>query len=602
MKTRFFQREAVWAIGVMLVALVVRATYMLETQEVPTARHLVGDAAGYYQWAREIAGGAWFGTEPFYQAPLYPYVLASGFKIFGDSVGTIRGLQAVWGAAACGLMYFGTSRLFGRGAGVVAGMMLALYGPAIFFDGIVQKASLTGLLACALFAAVTWNGTYNGMEDAARRLRSGFGHGPASAWLVGFVGALLAITRENAMVWLPILGVWVWCDARDCRLGKETSKSQNVKKSKDVIRRGNWAAVGAYVLGAAMVLGPVGIRNRVVGGEWSVSTFQAGPNFYIGNHRGADGRYRPLVKGHETPQFERADATKLAQEAVGRSLSAREMSRYWMGKAWEEIGADWGAWLRLMCLKAAMVWNRYEVSDVESPYVYRESSAVLSVLGRGWHFGVLCPLAAVGFAATWSDRRRLWVYYALIVSMAAAVAAFYVLARYRYPLALLLIPFAAAGCVEIWKRVRSGSFQSMAGYTAVAAAVAVAVNWPVHDERKLNAMARMNAGVALAEAGELGAAETYFREALGDHPGSAEGHNNLAQAMALRGDFAGAVQHYEAALSIEPALVGADYNLGVALERVGRIADALRAYERAVARDSADADARAAVKRLSNGE
>jgi len=194
------------------------------------------------------------------------------------------------------------------------------------------------------------------------------------------------------------------------------------------------------------------------------------------------------------------------------------------------------------------------------------------------------------------------VYYALIASMAAAVCAFYVLGRYRYPLALLLIPFAATGCIELWKRVRAADVHTLLRRGAVAAVVAAAVNWPVQDERRLNAMARMNVGVALAEAGEFVAAESYFRLAVRDHPQSAEGHNNLAQALALRGDFAGAIEHYEAALAIEPGLMGVDYNLGVALERVGRLGEALRAYGRAAANDPADAEARAAVRRLSNGE
>ena len=567
---------ATGALLVVIVALAVRLVYAYETREVPTIWHLVGDAARYYRWAQEIAGGAWLGTKPFYQAPLYPYVLAGCFRALGDGVWTIRVVQAVWGAAACGLVYVGTRRLFGTGAGGIAGIMLALYGPAIFFDGIVQKASLTCLFVCGLFAATTWYG-----EQGSWR----------AAGVLGAAAGSLAITRENAMVWLPVLGLWVWRGEGNCRLSIVDCRLNTPKRQKT-------AAIGAYLVGIAVVLMPVGLRNLAVSGEWSVSTFQAGPNFYIGNHRGADGRYQPLVRGHETPEFERDDATVLAQNATGRTLSAREVSRYWMGRAFDEIRGDPSGWVRLMGRKMLMAWNRYEVSDAESLYIYGESSLILGVLGRVWNFGVLCPLAAVGIVGTWGERRRLWVYYALIVSMAVAVAAFYVLGRYRYPLAPLLIPFAAAGCVGLWDRWRGGDLRRLLLPTAVAAGVAVVVNWPVHDERKLNAMARMNVGVALAEAGELPAAESYFRRALADHPQSAEGHNNLAQALALRGNFTGAIEHYEAALALEPWLIGVDFNLGVALERVGRIEEALRAYERAATRDPSDAEARNAAARL----
>ncbi|MGB2985158.1 MAG: tetratricopeptide repeat protein, partial [Phycisphaerae bacterium] len=402
--------------------------------------------------------------------------------------------------------------------------------------------------------------------------------------VVGVLAGLSVLVRENAMVWLVLLLVWVvlTCRKRGLRPG--------------------FAAMGGLVLGVSLVLLPVGVRNRVVGGEWSISTFQAGPNFYIGNHSGADGRYQPLVRGHETPAFERGDATRLAELDRRRELSAREVSRYWMSRAVSDIRAQPAWWLKLMAKKMLMVWNRYEVSDAESQYVYEDYSVTLRVLGSVWHFGVLCPLAAVGVLATWPQRRRLWVYHALIVSMALAVALFYVMARYRYPLVPLLILFAAAGCVEAWRGVRSGAWRTLAWQALAAAVVAVVVNWPVHDEKRLNAMAWMNVGVVLAEEDDLAGATKYFQRAVAGHPESAEANNNLAQAMALQGDYAGAIAHYQKALAVEPTLLGVDYNLAVALEQVGRLDEALTHYERAVELDPSDANARGAVRRLRERE
>jgi tetratricopeptide (TPR) repeat protein len=354
----------------------------------------------------------------------------------------------------------------------------------------------------------------------------------------------------------------------------------------------------AYLAGLALVLGPVAVRNRAVGGHWSVSTFQAGPNFYIGNHRSATGRYVPLVPGHETPEFERQDATRLAEHAAGRALSPREVSRFWMARAWDEIRADPLAALRLFAVKLLMVLNRYEVADAESLYAYAEASPILRLLSY-FQFGVLVPLAAVGITATWPMRRKLWLLYLLSASMILAVALFYVLARYRYPLAPLLILFAAAGVVHIWRAWQRGTSPRRLLAPIVAGLIAgIVANIPVHDERRLNALAKMNLGVALAQAGDLASATEYFAAAVVEHPGSAEAHNNLAQALAISGDFERAVGHYEQAAAIRPNLPGLWYNFGVALEQTGRPARAAEAYTRALQHDPADGEARRALERL----
>jgi tetratricopeptide (TPR) repeat protein len=186
--------------------------------------------------------------------------------------------------------------------------------------------------------------------------------------------------------------------------------------------------------------------------------------------------------------------------------------------------------------------------------------------------------------------------------MACSVALFYVMARYRFPLVPLLIPFAAAGCVHGWRALRGGEYRGLLFPVAVAVIVAIVANLPVHDERRLNAMAYMNLGVALAEEGNLGGAAGYFQRAVQHHPQSAEAHNNLAQALALQGDYADAIPHYEAALALEPMLLGVEYNLGVALEHVGRLEEALKHYERAIEIDPSDVEARQAVGRLRGRE
>ncbi len=551
---------------VALVALVVRLIYIHETRDVPFVAHLVGDAAGYFAWAERIAAGDWIGSEAFYQAPLYPYVLAVVRRVFGGTVATVRIVQAVWGTLAVVVLCVVGGRLFGRRVGIVSGGMLALYAPAVFFDGVVQKASLGCVLLCLLLLTLV-----TGVR------RRSF----VAAGAIGLALGLLILTRENAMVWLPVVGLWMALSWRQ----NEPAKMR-------------FGVLAGLAVGVAMVLVPVGVRNIAVSGQWSMSTFQSGPNFYIGNHRGADGRYQPLVRGHETPEYERADAKRLAEAATGRPMTARDVSRYWWARSWDDVRADPVAWLGLVGRKFAMVINRYEVSDAESMIVYADHSLALRVLANIWHFGTLCPLAAVG---VWLMRRRwrgLWVYGAMFVSMVLAVAIFFVLARYRYPLVPLLIPFAAVGLVELFSLVSRRRWRDVVATCSVLVVAACIVNVHIHDERRLDALARMNVGVALAERGDLQEAIVYFRDAAAGCPESAEANNNLAQSLAMSGDFIGSIEHYRRALDVDPTLMGVAFNLAVALEQTGATAESLSYYERALAMDPHDQDARAAIARL----
>ena len=96
----------------------------------------------------------------------------------------------------------------------------------------------------------------------------------------------------------------------------------------------------------------------------------ASMNFYIGNNLSSNGLYQPLVQGHETPMYERADAQRIAEQATGKPLSSREVSKYWFGQAWNEISSAPMSWIELMAIKSLMVINRFEVPDVECFYIY----------------------------------------------------------------------------------------------------------------------------------------------------------------------------------------------------------------------------------------
>lgn len=553
-----------------LLALLIRLTYLFETADIPFLKQPVGDAARYLEWAQGIAAGDWLGKEPFYQAPLYPYLLGALFVVTGPSVWGVRLLQVIIGSLSVCLLAVGTSRLFGRKTGIVAGAILCFYPPIIFFDGLIQKASLDGFLVSLLFFL---------LAAEVRRFKVP----SVKPWrflTVGVVCGLLCLTRENALVWVPLLAGWIFFRKPRFRYSYRL------------------AALSSYLLGISLVLCPVALRNHCVGGEWSLSTFQAGPNFYIGNHVGASGRYEPLVRGHETPEFERADATRLAEQAMGYSLTAKQVSQYWSGRAIAFIQAYPVDWIRLMAHKFIMTWNRYEVSDVESMAVYEEYSLLFRWLRPLLHFGVICPLAAMGIGLTWAARSRLWIYWAMILMLACSVALFFVLARYRIALVPLLIPFASVALARLYRWYKAGRIESLKTGFVVAALAAIATNVPVQNERRLNATSYTNFGVAVGENGDLKRAEHYFLRALHDFPQSVEAHFNFGYLLLLQERFDEAGKHFETALRYQPDLIHADYLLAQCLEKTGDRSGAIQHYRRAIELDPTQIEALEKLEKL----
>ncbi|UCG17157.1 MAG: tetratricopeptide repeat protein [Phycisphaerales bacterium] len=582
-----------------VLALAVRLAYLWEIQSIPFFGHPIGDAASYTAWAERIAGGDWMGSEAFYQAPAYPYFVAVTRLAFGASPWAIRIVQCVLGATACVAVAVSGWWLLGRGAGMAAGVILALYAPAIFFDGLVQKASLGLWLMALLLVVLAWIVRVAQAEppqETRRTLGALGGSGesgqpktPALArlclhWLgAGVLLGLLALTRENALLLLVPVLVWVWVRKGEGGVGVRLL----------------WSV--AFAGGMAIALLPVGLRNHRVGGEFAITTVQAGPNFYIGNNKSATGRYVPMRRGHESPPFERAEAEAIASEALGRVLAPGEASDYWWSQSFDFIRNHPGRWLTLLGTKWLLVWNVYEVPDTESYYLYCAWSPVLGVLGTMFHFGVLCPLAAIGVVLTWPRRRELWLLYVLILTVAVGVAVFYVVARYRYPLVPLLALFAGAGLARAYAVLRGRSRQSVVAPLGVGLCCAIIVNWPINPARQLNAMAYMNVGAVLAQQGKLDAAIKFFDLALEGAPESAELHYNLGVALASKERYEDAVRHYRTALEIEPGLMHADYNLGVAFEALCRVDEAVEHYRRALTVDPEDAGARGALQRLSPG-
>lgn len=586
-------------------ALVLRLVHVWLLSRSPYFDALMGDARGYDEWAQRIAGGEWIGTDVFYQAPLYPYFLGTIYTFAGHSLTAVRIVQAVIGAGSCAFLGFAGYWLFTPRVGLIAGLALAAYAPAIFFDALVQK-SVLDLFFVTL--ALWMVGRVSDGPDQP-------GH-----WLaLGSTLGALSLTRENALVFVLVVLGWALIGPRRRTDPQTQAPSHGGAERPPMAIRLRTA--GVLAAGLAVVLLPVAVRNYAVGGGFYLTTAQMGPNFYIGNNPASDGTYTALRYGRGAPEYERQDATELAELALGRKLTPGEVSSYWMDQAFDYITGQPGDWLRLMARKAGLLVNATEMLDTESQDSHAEWSWILGVGSWFGHFGLLVPLAVIGAVLAWKERASVAVLYAMTGAYAASVVLFYVFARYRMPLVPMLLLFAVSGVLALpaWLRKADLRAKALLGVAVIGSAVVAYI--PLLSPSLMRAISESNLALAFQEDGRLEEAAAHYRRAIEIRPDYAPAYNNLGvmqrsvglvdqaiatyqQALAIKGDYpdahynlanallernrpAEAAEHFKIALKSIPEAASASNNLGIALAAQNKTDDAIAAFRAAVAAEPA---------------
>jgi tetratricopeptide (TPR) repeat protein len=529
--------------AVLALAALLRLAHWAAVRDHPFFAELVMDSREYDRWAQEIAAGDWLGSTVFFQAPLYPYALATIYSVFGHRVDAVYLLQIAFALVGCWALYRAGRAAGGEGAGLAAALLAAVYPPFIVHDVQLAKESP----AVALAALLLW------------ALVVAYAGGRPLRWLTaGTLLGLLALLRENALLVAPLVGplaLWPRAGAKRAAL-----------------------RAGAFGLGLGLVLLPVAARNWAVGGAPLPTTFQGGVNFYIGNNPEADGTYRPLVPGKQVPLYERAEAERLAEQAAGRPLTPAEVSRHWLGRSLAWARREPLAFAGLQLRKLGLFWSWYEWPDAVDYYWVRGRSPAL---WPPWpEFGGVCLLAAAGL---WWLRRgpgRFWPVLVYLVATVAATVVFFLFARYRLPAVPALMLLAALPVARLGAAVRARRHRPAAALALLVLAALVLprlAGYPPRFDLVYYNLARLD-----QEAGRLGEAERHYRAALRHDPQNLLACLNLGTIAARRGDLASARQWFERAVAIEPRSDDAWANLGSAWLAAGDLRRAREGLERAL--------------------
>ena len=468
--------------SIFLLALLARLLYIQQIHGAGLGGYLRLDPLYYHQWALRIAGGDWLGTDVFEMSPLYAYLLACFYKILGPGSLGPEILQEGVGSAVCALLATSGRRLFGKTAGALAGAALALYGPAIFYDGQVMKTSLelsfTTLMALSLLAA--------SRREASSRIR----------WL--FTGGLLlgltALMRENILVAAPLLILWLIWPAPGAPL------------------RSRAAAAAALAAGVAIPILPATARNFLVAGEPVLITSLGGENFYTGNNEQASGRYTPPPFVRPDPRYEHEDFRQEAARRAGRPLTRREASRFWMNEGLRFVVSQPVRYLLLLGDKLAVFFNDFERPDNFSYYNFKEFSPLLRA--PLLHFAWVAPPGILGIALSLRWARKTLPLLITLFAYVASALLFFTQSRYRVPAVPILCLFGGHAIVEIAGAARARSWPLLGACAVALSALFYFIaldpaNTPLFAAQNQALLAEMH-----LEAGGMEKAEAGYRASL----------------------------------------------------------------------------------------
>jgi 4-amino-4-deoxy-L-arabinose transferase-like glycosyltransferase len=287
-----------------------------------------------------------------WMTPVYPYLLAAVFKLFGiytrNSAFVILGLNSLFSALICVPMYFIARRSFGRGVAVLSCWLWALFPYSIYLaSGFVWETCLSALLLALLFL---WT----------LRLKEQPGSG--WTWLgFGALWGLAAMTNASVLSLGPFFTLWaigpLWRD------------------------RKKWLASGTLVLaGLLLVAAPWQVRNYETFHRFIPLRSDFWLEFWVGND-GYTG-YVVDLRAHPTTSQSALDEFVRLGETAFMQRKRSEVLGY--------ISRHPGFYLKMCLRRVVYIWTgiwslapqarRWEFEGPESP-IFVVPFTLLMILG-----------------------------------------------------------------------------------------------------------------------------------------------------------------------------------------------------------------------------
>jgi Flp pilus assembly protein TadD/4-amino-4-deoxy-L-arabinose transferase-like glycosyltransferase len=520
-----------------------RLLYLGHLRTLPFFDHPIMDGAYHDSWAREIAAGQLSRAEPFFRAPLYPFVLGIMYAVSKGSFILPRVFQFVLGGLTSVVVYTLSRRLMNLTAAVIAAALCAVYPVLVYFEG--------ELLTETLFTFLSMLGVL--LVDTARRRRA-----PALWFAGGLALGMAVITRPTIALFLPLVIVGALAYAKP-----------------------RAAATAALLAGMVLPVAPVTIHNYTVSGEFIPVVWQGGINLYLGNNEAADGWSATSPEIRKDWWGGYRDMIAIPREALGRDPTYGEVSDFWTGKALDFVRSQPLRWSGLMLKKIAIFWSSLEFPNNQDYNFMKIHSWILR--NPIVNFGTVAPLSLLGIIVLLRRARRLYFIYAFLLSYFAASIAFFVCARYRSPALPVLCMFAGGAAAYLIGLLKSGRFLRVLLCAGALVPLALVVNVNLTGEHPPDlAQSYTQVGKVYVERGDDASAADCFARAIASNPNWAEAYEQLGLLRMKQQNKQEAERLLLKAVEILPGLASAHRALGMLYLSLGNLSAARVSVSQAI--------------------
>tara|TARA_B100000315_G_C14571399_1_gene585726 strand:- start:465 stop:2300 length:1836 start_codon:yes stop_codon:yes gene_type:complete len=510
------------------------------------------DSNSYYIWARDIASGQLFPERAFMKWPLYAYFLAFLFKLFGPSIAIIHHLQFFLGLFSCLLLYSIAKKLFNQHIGFIAGLLYALYGLFIFFEGLLIYTSLSIFLNLLFFLVL--------LITKDKPTKKNF-------FLSGALLAVCTLAQFNVLLFGLLSFIWIFF-----KLKIEAGQK--------------FLCFLSFFLILFLIIGSVTVLNYVAEEDFVLVAGNLGVNFYIGNNAQAKGIFTSAGELGLNQENMFRDARIIAESKSARRLSTSEVSNYWFGRGLDFIKANPLKSGKLFLKKIALVLSGDEfIHDFEYTII-RNKIRIFKVLLMDLRF--ILPFSFIGLFLGLKHRDKYIFLYLSCAVFLFTLPIFFISSRYRIMAVPYLIIFASFTLHSIYRVISQR--QALRSLVLSFAAISIfiisgysqfnkAPQETLFDQCILGADYQQNLG-------NFDKSIPYLKKAAQIKPESPALLFKLGVSFYEQGDFLTAKDKFKKVIEINPLFVDAYYNLGFIYNLEENYSQAVKVLEKAVNLDN----------------